>query len=77
MAIKIRLKQTGSRNRRTYRVVAVDESKKRDGSVVEILGFVNPLVKPTQISLKRERIDYWQDKGAQLTPPVIKLLSQK
>ena len=74
MAVKIRLKQTGSRNRRTYRVVAVDESKKRDGAVIETLGFVNPLVKPNQVSLKRDRVDYWLGVGAQLTPGTKKLL---
>lgn len=74
MSVKIRLKQQGSANRRTFRVVAVDESKKRDGAVLENVGFVNPLVKPTQISLKKERIDHWVQKGAQLSPAVSKLL---
>lgn len=74
MAVKIRLKQLGSANRRCYRVVAVDESKKRDGAVIETLGAYNPLVKPVQISLKKDRIEFWQKQGAILTEAVKKLL---
>lgn len=72
--VKIRLAQTGSKNRRTYRIVAIEEGKRRDGRPIETLGFYNPLVKPAQISVKRERVTYWQSVGAHLTPAVEKLL---
>lgn len=72
--VKIRLSQIGSANRRTYRVIAIEEGKRRNGDAIEILGFYNPLVKPAQISLKRDRIDYWRSKGAQLTPTIVELL---
>ena len=75
--IKIRLAQYGSRNRRTYRVVAIEEGKRRNGKPVEILGFYNPLVKPAQLSVDRERINYWTSKGAQVTVGVAKLLTDK
>lgn len=74
MAVKIRLKQTGSRNRKAYRIVAVDESKKRDGAVIETLGYINPLVVPNQISLKHDRIKYWLKCGAVLTEATRKLV---
>lgn len=74
MAVKIRLMQTGSKNRRKFRIVAVDESKKRDGAVIENLGFVNKLVKPNEIKFDEKRILYWQQKGAQITPAVEKAL---
>jgi len=74
MAVKIRLQQTGSRNRRTYRVVVMDESKRRDGAVIEYVGFVNPLVKPQQVKIDKERTAYWKSKGALPTPGVAKLL---
>ena len=72
--VKIRLAQTGSKNRRTYRIVAIEEGKRRGGRPIETLGFYNPLIKPAQISVKRERVTYWQSVGAQLTPAVEKLL---
>ncbi len=72
--VKIRLTQTGSKNRKTYRFIAIEEGKRRDGRAIEILGFYNPLVKPPQISLKRDRVDYWLSVGAKLTPAVEKLM---
>ena len=72
--VKIRLTQTGKKNQKTYRVIAIEEGKRRDGRAIEILGFYNPLVKPAQISLKRDRIDYWLSVGARLTPTMEKLL---
>lgn len=74
MAVKIRLKQTGKRNNRRYRVVVVDESKKRDGLVIEELGAVETSPKPTLINLNQERLDYWKRLGAQTTSAVEKLL---
>lgn len=72
--VKIRLTQTGTTNRKTYRVVAIEEGKRRDGKAIETLGFYNPLVTPAQITLKKDRIEYWVSKGAQVTPAVATLL---
>lgn len=72
--VKIRLTQTGTKNRKTYRLIAIEEGKRRDGRAIEILGFYNPLVKPAQVSIKRDRVDYWLSVGAQLTPAAVKLL---
>lgn len=72
--LKIRLAQYGSKNRRTYRIVAIEEGKRRNGTPVEILGFYNPLVKPAQIKIDADRVRFWQSKGAQITPGVTKLL---
>lgn len=74
--VKIRLAQYGSKNRRTYRIVAIDESKRRNGTPAEVLGFYNPLVKPAQLSIDRQRLTYWQSQGAQLTIGVSKLLEK-
>lgn len=75
--VKIRLSQTGSTNRKTYRIIAIDESKRRDGRALEILGFYNPLVKPPQVNIKRDRIEYWLSVGAQLTIAAEKLIKTK
>lgn len=72
--LKVRLAQTGSTNRKTYRIVAIEEGKRRNGKSVEILGFYNPLVKPPQIKIDKTRIKYWVEHGAQITPAVAKLL---
>lgn len=75
--VKIRLTQTGTTNRKTYRVIAIEEGKRRDGSAIEILGHYNPLVKPAELIVDRDRISYWISKGAQMTPIVKKLLETK
>lgn len=72
--VKIRLTQTGSTNKKTYRLIAIDESKRRDGRALEILGSYNPLVKPPQVNIKRDRVDYWLSVGAQLTGAAEKLI---
>jgi small subunit ribosomal protein S16 len=72
--LKIRLTQTGTTNRRSYRIIAIEEGKRRDGKAIENLGYFNPLVKPPKIVIDRERIAYWRTKGAQVTPAVSKLL---
>ena len=72
--LKIRLAQTGSTNRKTYRIVAIEEGKRRNGRNVEILGFYNPLVKPAQVRIQKDRVEYWRHLGAQVTPAVEKLL---
>jgi small subunit ribosomal protein S16 len=72
--VKIRLTQTGTTNRKMYRIIAIEEGKRRDGKAIENLGYYNPLVKPPQIVIKKDRIAYWQSVGAQITPAVEKLL---
>lgn len=73
--VKIRLTQTGTKNRKQYRIIAIEEGKRRDGTAIEILGFYNPLVKPPQIKIDRERVKYWVSVGAQITPSVQKLIA--
>ena len=74
--LKIRLAQYGSKNRRTFRVVAIDENKRRNGKPVEILGFYNPLVKPAQFKIDNDRLNYWKSQGAVITIGVSKLLDK-
>ena len=77
MAVKIRLKQIGKRDQRGYRVVVVDERKKRDGEVLETIGHVVPGTKPAQVTLKKDRLDHWRQVGAQLSDGVRNLLAHK
>lgn len=75
--LKIRLAQHGSKNRRTFRIVAIEEGKRRNGKPVEVLGFYNPLVKPAQMTLDEARLSYWKKLGAVVTVGVAKLLTKK
>ncbi|MBI5613523.1 30S ribosomal protein S16 [Candidatus Gottesmanbacteria bacterium] len=73
--LKIRLSQTGTTNRKAYKIIAIEEGKRREGKPVEVLGTYNPLVKPPVLTLNRERVSYWKSMGAQVSPGAQKLLS--
>jgi small subunit ribosomal protein S16 len=75
--VKIRLTQTGTTNRKQYRVIAIEEGKRRDGKSIEILGYYNPLVKPPVVEVDKKRVAYWLSVGAQMTDGVKKILDPK
>ena len=66
MAVRLRLKRMGRRHRPFYRVAAMDARCKRDGRVIEELGYYDPINKDSekQLSLKQDRIEYWLSVGA-------------
>jgi small subunit ribosomal protein S16 len=71
--VKIRLKQTGKKNAKTYRIVVVHSTDKRDGKQLEILGHYNPLTDKSKMELNVEAADAWIKKGAQMSERVAKI----
>ncbi len=49
--IKIRLTRLGKKNQPAYRIVVVDERKKRDGQYLSSLGYYQPLQQPPLLKL--------------------------
>jgi small subunit ribosomal protein S16 len=43
---------------------------------VEVVGTYNPRTNPMSLSFKRERVDYWVSKGAQMSERVGKLYAR-
>ena len=78
MAVKIRLKKTGRKNRPLYRIVATDAHAKRDGKELEVLGHYDPRAadKEKQVAIDRDRIQYWLGVGAQPTDTVAGMLKR-
>ena len=74
--LMIRLARVGARKQPYYRVVVIEKARARNGRSVEVVGTYNPRTSPASIDLKRERIDYWRSKGAQLSETVAKLLTK-
>lgn len=74
--VKIRLSLAGKKQQRTYRIVAIESTKKRDGKNLEVLGFYNPQTKPASLKVKQQRLDWWLEHGAQLSPSVRKILKE-
>lgn len=71
--LKIKLTRTGAKNWPSYRIVVAEAKSKRDGRVVESLGFYDPKTKPAGLKIKRDRLRYWLEKGAQPTSAVRQL----
>ncbi len=72
----IRLSRRGARKQPYYRIVVIEKDRARDGRSVEVVGTYNPRTNPATVELKRERIQYWTSKGAQLSDRVRKLVEK-
>ena len=46
MAVKLRLKRMGAKQRPFYRIVAADSRSPRDGRFIETVGTYNPVANP-------------------------------
>jgi small subunit ribosomal protein S16 len=65
MAVSIRLRREGTKNRPFYRIVVADQRKRRDGKFLEIIGNYDPKQAGENYQLNLERADYWVKNGAQ------------
>jgi small subunit ribosomal protein S16 len=76
--VVIRLARGGSKKRPFYNVVAADSRNRRDGRFIERVGFYNPVANEGQENLRLalDRVQYWTDNGAQLSPAVTRLVKE-
>ncbi|MDS1141884.1 30S ribosomal protein S16 [Pusillimonas sp. SM2304] len=76
--VVIRLARGGSKKRPFYNVVAADSRNRRDGRFIERVGFYNPVANEGQENLRLalDRVQYWTDNGAQLSPAVSRLVKE-
>lgn len=70
----IRLQRVGKLKQPSYRLVINEKTRDVQGKSLEILGIYNPVRRPKLIELKKERINFWLSKGAQLSNTVNNLL---
>ncbi len=75
--LMIRLARVGARKQPHYRVVVIEKDRARNGRSVEVVGTYNPRTSTATVNLKRDRIDYWTAKGAQLSETVSKILAKQ
>lgn len=71
--LMIRLSRRGAPKKPTYRIVVIEKDRARDGRSVEVVGTFNPRSNPQAIEMKKDRVDYWVSKGAQMSDRVKKL----
>jgi len=76
--VVIRLARGGSKKRPFYNVVAADSRNRRDGRFIERVGFYNPVATEgtENLRLALDRVQYWTENGAQLSPAVARLVKQ-
>ena len=70
MAVKLRLKRMGAKQRPFYRIVAADSRSPRDGRFIETIGTYDPIKKPATIKIDEELAMKWLKNGAQPTETV-------
>ena len=74
--VKIRLKRMGMKKKPFYRVVVADERSPRDGRFIEEIGYYDPMKKPSDIKINKEKALDWMKNGAQPTDSVRILLKR-
>ncbi len=79
MAVVIRMKRTGRKNRPSFRISATDSRNPRDGRTLETLGHYDPASprEAQQLSLDVERVRYWLSRGAKPSETVASILRRQ
>ena len=75
MAVKLRLTRMGAKKKPTYRIVATDSRRPRDGQYLELIGTYQPL--DEQVKIDEEKALKWLNTGAIPTDTVRNLFSKE
>ena len=63
MAVRIRMKKTGGKNKPCFRIVVADGRAQRDGNIIENIGYYDPRHQDEKIDVSRA--EFWISRGAQ------------
>lgn len=74
--VKIRLKRIGATKCPKYRMVVSDGRVRRDGRVIEEIGFYDPLKEPAEVRINEQAALKWLRCGAQPTDTARELLKK-
>ena len=75
MAVKLRLKRMGSKQKPFYRIVVADSRSSRDGRFIETIGTYDPIKGSDKVTIDEEKALTWLKKGAEPTDTVRNILS--
>ena len=76
MAVSIRLRREGAKNRPFYRVVVADKRSPRDGKFIEVIGNYDPRKTGENYELNLDRAEYWVKNGAQPSETVASIIKK-
>jgi small subunit ribosomal protein S16 len=74
MAVSIRLRREGTKNRPYYRVIVADKRSPRDGKFIEAIGNYDPRVINNNFKIDLGRVDHWIKNGAQPSATVASMI---
>jgi len=72
--VKVRLLQVGAKNNLIFRIVAIEESRAREGKALDVIGYWYP--KKDKVEIDKKKLEYWVGRGAQVTRAVEKIISK-
>jgi small subunit ribosomal protein S16 len=64
----------GAKKKPFYRLVAADSESPRDGRFLDILGHYDPMKDPAEVTIHKDKVDRWLEKGVQITEAARSLL---
>ena len=76
MAVKLRLTRLGAKGKPTYRIVATDSRRPRDGQYLELIGTYEP-VGECKVNINEELALKWLNNGAIPTDTVHNLFQKE
>ena len=76
MAVAIRLRRVGAKNKPFFNIVATDSRKPVVGVFIEKLGYYNPQKDPAEFQMDKTRMDYWISVGAKPSRTVKQLMEK-
>jgi small subunit ribosomal protein S16 len=70
--VTIRLTRRGAKKQPFYHVVVTDSRKRQGGTILEQIGYFDPVAKGKSVKLNLDlaRVEHWQQQGAQVSDRV-------
>ncbi|MBI4355836.1 MAG: 30S ribosomal protein S16 [Candidatus Omnitrophica bacterium] len=72
--VVVRLKRMGTLKKPHHKIVVAPSRRARDGAFLEEVGIYDPSKTPPLLKINKERVAYWAQHGAFVTPAVTRLL---
>ncbi|MDX2079973.1 MAG: 30S ribosomal protein S16 [Terrimicrobiaceae bacterium] len=76
MAVAIRLRREGTKNRPYYKIVVADQRRARDGKFIEIIGSYDPKKEGENFDIQLDRAEYWVGVGARPSQTVGSIITK-
>ena len=67
----------GRKKKPFYRIVVMDSRTRRDGRYLDKVGYYNPVAKPAEVSIDKDKVLEWLKKGAEPSQTVFNLLQKE